>query len=245
MAAYSVTYDRLLTIAARAAGLDRASLSGDELALLADVPNVAQARVARARRWPSIVSDLSLSVAPGDLNVLLPADFECIEQEDSLNHAGGTGYPPLIVTTLGHIQALRAQGTTSGPPTHVAVGPADATGSNKQRLRLHLWPTPEAARTLVGTYRRAPQSMSGTNDVPDLPLALFDALQLCTRIVAREEFAGQSSGEDEALYQQRIAEAAHLLLAPVANGAPLVTLRRRLGLPRGENRELDMSSVPL
>lgn len=120
--AYSTTYDRLLTIAAGALGLDRSHLGADERAKLNNIPNQAVADVAAERPWLYLLRSLTLQSVAGLYTYLLPADFAQFWRPGAFNYSKASGFPKLGWTDLVSIRNLRAAADTSGTPEQVTLG---------------------------------------------------------------------------------------------------------------------------
>lgn len=241
-AAGIITYDELISVAARAVGKDRGTLAasgvGDDYTTLLRIPNDAVAYVGHARRWPSLIKALSISLVANDESWLFPADFECLETNDRIKHAAGSGYPDLAVRDLEFIGRLRAGGATSGIPAVWAFGQHHATTTAQQTAQF--WPKADQAYTLSGTYRRCAVAMSATSDNPDLPIALHPVVRVVTRMLAREEF-NQSTAPD---WQQRadieIERIWRMLCAPAPSNGPLRSHTSiSAGLERGVIVDID------
>lgn len=245
--AHQTTYDSLRAAAGVAVGRpDLSQLEDWERAAIDDAPNVALDRVASAARWPSLITDMTLSVSAGAQYVYLPADWQSFSDQDELGYAAETGQPPLAMRPLGALRSLRAAGAATGPPRIAAVGVRDTSGPGQHRYRLELWPTSDGDWTLIGTYQRRPAAMSVGADLPDLPYELHRAVETMTRVAARERFNLEASESLEALAGRLIAEARRTLLVQTPHdGRPLRdVVRRQWGvLPRGRNMSVEAPEV--
>lgn len=240
---FTTTYDRLRTTAGLAVGrVELDGLEDWELDRINSAPNKGVDRVALARRWPTLIRTWTLTIAAGDLCTYLPADFQALERDDELNYSAGAGAPPLVIAELREIMRRRALGSTSAYPLLAAAGAAEVGGANDRRVRLELWPTPDATYSLIGTYRRQPASMSVGTDAPDLPYELHAAVEVATGQAARRDFMLPLDGDREAELEALIESAAARLLPMLMSGEPLRdVIQRPSGLPRGRNMNLDPS----
>lgn len=122
MAIYSTTYDKLLTIAARALAKDREHLSDDDAEALNDIPNQAIAEIARERNWKHWTANLRLATVADLPTLLLPADFDGFTRPDALAFTGGNGYPALEWIDAGSIRNKRGLAQVSQFPCQAALG---------------------------------------------------------------------------------------------------------------------------
>jgi hypothetical protein len=225
--AYTTNYLKLQQIAARAVGLDLTDATADELALLAEIPNDAVDQVALARPWPRLVKALEISLSPGDESAALPADFQTLAAGANLNFGAGIGYAPPGVSDYDLILTARALSESSGPPRQWALGPTDDAGYRT----IEFYPAADAAYTLVSSYRRRVAALAATTDTPDLPTALWAAVETATRMAARTEFNQEIPVTWEQRLARQIAEAWAILCVEASAPRTLVSLR---GLQRAE-----------
>lgn len=241
---YSTTYDRLMTAAARAVGLDRAQLDDDEAQEIQDAPNEAVDMIAHAREWPSLIVAWSFTTTAEQVYVFLPTDFEQFVRGEELSYAAGSSYGPLRAQDMAFMRRNRVRGEYLAPPQYYALGPTVADGSgNDGKRELHLWPTPDTStHTIEGAYRRKPRAMSDPADLPDLPTQLHRAVLIATRMAARESLNQEIPQGWMQTYEHFLEQAAGVLLVDDAmNGEPLADVMGSgpFGdLPVGKNRDL-------
>jgi len=238
--AYSVTYDYLRDVAAETVGKDRAHLTDSELTRINNAPNAAVELAGRARDWPFLVKEATLSTAAAQAYVLLPTDFEAFDRDDAVTYSGATWYPPIRRTSIGELRALQAGAETSGYPRRYAFGPVADSGANDGRYQLMLWPTPDAVYSYKTSYRRTLAAMSAGGDAPDLPGALHRAVEIATRMEALRMWLRPITTELRGEFEEAVHQAAKWLMNPTPQEArALRTLRRVMpGLPTGRNMSL-------
>lgn len=122
MALLSTTYDDLLTVAARALGWDRATLSDADAAHIAEMPNLAVTELLSMRDWPHLKKQTALTYTIGQPYLLLPADFAQFWPDTALNYGPDAAYNSLQWTTPATIERFRAQTDSQDIPRYAAVG---------------------------------------------------------------------------------------------------------------------------
>lgn len=122
MSTLSVTYDDLMTLAARALGWTRSALSDDQAANLAEMPNLAVAELLSMRDWPHLKKQTVLTYTIDQPYLLLPADFAQFWPETELNYGPNAAYNRLEWATPAQIERYRAQTDSQDIPRYAAVG---------------------------------------------------------------------------------------------------------------------------
>jgi hypothetical protein len=131
------------------------------------------------------------------------------------------------MTDYDTIVAARAAADSDGPPRQWAPGPTDDDGFRT----LEFYPKADATYVLHTSYRRRVAAMAASTDAPDLPTALWAAVQTATRMCAREEFNQDVPVAWEQQLARQVAEAWNILCIEGSAPRTLATLR---GLRRAE-----------
>lgn len=187
--------------------------------------NSAGIKLVTAHRWSWLENaDATVSFAPGQQTVDLPADFVTLTAL-ARKELGAAARP----TTLERIMALRASAAavTGSLVSLYAVGNRRlSSGVNVGTL--HVWPTPGVGMTLSIVYQRgwAPITENDANAIPGVPEQFFPALMHKARAEA-VLLENQTVGADEAAYQQELAKLVYedglrqIEIGPVRGGASM------------------------
>lgn len=168
----SVSYDSLREVVGRMLGLD--DTIADWTTAQADEVDAAINSGLRKFYWPKVPDQPqyewtflrrsgSISLVSGTSTYSLPADFGVMVGEPVIQDVVGGAVERIDITDLVAMQARRG---VSGMPVFCAVRPSTHSGGIGTRYQLLVYPTPNAAETMVYVYSCEPEPLDDDNEYP-------------------------------------------------------------------------------
>lgn len=168
----SVSYDSLREVVGRMLGLD--DTIADWTTAQADEVDAAINSGLRKFYWPKVPDQPqyewtflrrsgTISLVAGTSTYSLAADFGVMVGEPVIQDVVGGAVERIDITDLVAMQARRG---VSGMPVFCAVRPSTHSGGIGTRYQLLVYPTPNAAETMVYVYSCEPEPLDDDNEYP-------------------------------------------------------------------------------
>lgn len=189
-------------------------------------------------RWTFLTPKFSFNLVAGTETYDLPDDFNGFTATELQYSGDGRVWYPLSLVTLQQIQRERqrlATGATfSGAPSLASYAPKVGDGTLGQRWLLDVFPNPDAAYTLAGSYYSNPYQITGLKPYPmgGQPHSLTLESAVCA--AGEKKINGMQDGPH---YRDYLAQ----LQASITHDQAYLASQRKLGMNHDQAR---LRSVP-
>jgi hypothetical protein len=156
-----------------------------------------------AHQWSWLKPVYEFSTEAGEEDYTLPEAFEEWEGDIFFASSETSRFAPVKRTTPGRLIEMMQADESQQHPQWFALFPVDADGTDTQRWKLRLYPTPNAVYALTGRYIAAQAMLSSGNPYPLGPRSFSYAVYLAC-MAAAEAKVNDSPGLWTKKFEQRI-----------------------------------------